>query len=767
MFVVGQCIWLFEQVRLSLNWSNTFTPASQVKVTNLAYEKACSLYNVGAVEATLGNQQWTEAAGGDQVKLKAAMVHFQTAAGAFEYAEQLCKDGKFAGEGDMSLEALAVLHAVMLGQAHECILKKALLDNPKSVIASRVSAQIAEHFDRAHTRIISIDPTGTKTHPWKMLPAIVRIKSMHFRAFSHYQASIVSESKALYGEEVARLQAASEICDNVTKIAKMWKVAMGTFAETLQMIKDRCVKAKTDNDSIFHEKVVAIGLLPEIEPIAAAKVIRPAPAEVVADIFARLVPMKVHLAASEYSELKAQLARQINSEIAEKDTELEHALRKMDLITGGINERNVEIPPDVFQKGTFLRDAQSGLSAMEGMLIENLRRGKISADAIGALAAECKLKQAAGGQQGQAPKALADAVGQVQQSIMQACRLDQEAGKILQAIKPNLALLAGPVDNIRAALPAAGSSSAISPEHAAAAARLEELLGKVKLLRTHRTRAIEEFRRSVEQSDITASLIGSTDAPGRIQAEMAKHNVPVEKIRNNFASQGKLLPAIVEANARCSTIRQAATGRKGKQEAFVSKLLESYASYEELTRKTQMGSAFYIGIDKTMGELKQSLAAASMPPKRPVPTPGGPVQQPMNGVGMVAGGQQYGLKGGAGGPDANGAAGAKQSISPLDSAIANFQGKVAQMGGQDARGASGFDREWQMLEQQDRQRFNAANIRVSQQFRHKNRYNDILPYDRDRIKMQTLDPRAPDNYINASLLKCLLPGSPDFIACQG
>ena len=33
-----------------------------MKVTSLAYEKACSLYNVGAVEASLGNQQWADAA---------------------------------------------------------------------------------------------------------------------------------------------------------------------------------------------------------------------------------------------------------------------------------------------------------------------------------------------------------------------------------------------------------------------------------------------------------------------------------------------------------------------------------------------------------------------------------------------------------------------------------------------------------------------------------------------------------------------------------
>jgi hypothetical protein len=45
-----------------------------------------------------------------------------------------------------------------------------------------------------------------------------------------------------------------------------------------------------------------------------------------------------------------------------------------------------------------------------------------------------------------------------------------------------------------------------------------------------------------------------------IKAEMAKHEESGAKVRANFASQGKLLPAIVAANAKCSSIRQAATG---------------------------------------------------------------------------------------------------------------------------------------------------------------------------------------------------------------
>jgi protein tyrosine phosphatase len=87
----------------------------------------------------------------------------------------------------------------------------------------------------------------------------------------------------------------------------------------------------------------------------------------------------------------------------------------------------------------------------------------------------------------------------------------------------------------------------------------------------------------------------------------------------------------------------------------------------------------------------------------------------------------------------------------------------------DGHGRTGFDQQWQQLEQHDQQYFNPANIRVSQQNKEKNRYKDILPYDLDRVKMHTAGGGGGggDDYINASHLRKLLPGSPDFIAAQG
>ena len=93
-------------------------------------------------QAHLGKQFWDARAQGGEASIKAACIHFQNAAGAFLKAQELCKEGKVAGEGDISLDALSILQQQMLGQAHECILTKALLGGRKSPLGPRIAFQV-------------------------------------------------------------------------------------------------------------------------------------------------------------------------------------------------------------------------------------------------------------------------------------------------------------------------------------------------------------------------------------------------------------------------------------------------------------------------------------------------------------------------------------------------------------------------------------------------------------------------------------------------
>ena len=93
-------------------------------------------------QAHLGKKFWDARAQGDETSIKAACIHFQNAAGAFLKAQELCKEGKVAGDGDISLDALSILQQQMLGQAHECILTKALLGGRKSPLGPRIAFQV-------------------------------------------------------------------------------------------------------------------------------------------------------------------------------------------------------------------------------------------------------------------------------------------------------------------------------------------------------------------------------------------------------------------------------------------------------------------------------------------------------------------------------------------------------------------------------------------------------------------------------------------------
>lgn len=103
-------------------------------------------------------------------------------------------------------------------------------------------------------------------------------------------------------------------------------------------------------------------------------------------------------------------------------------------------------------------------------------------------------------------------------------------------------------------------------------------------------------------------------------------------------------------------------------------------------------------------------------------------------------------------------------IGPVEKAIAALEQRVASLT-QRSGASDGFQAEFDMLHAEDQRVFNPALCRAAVKQSDKNRYGDILPYDKYRVVLGSEN--APDNYINASHIKGLLPGSPEYIASQG
>ncbi|EGD81760.1 hypothetical protein PTSG_11881 [Salpingoeca rosetta] len=102
---------------------------------------------------------------------------------------------------------------------------------------------------------------------------------------------------------------------------------------------------------------------------------------------------------------------------------------------------------------------------------------------------------------------------------------------------------------------------------------------------------------------------------------------------------------------------------------------------------------------------------------------------------------------------------------PLDVAIDRLEETIAQLAREDEGGVTGFAREFLVLDQQDHEMFRRRKTEAGEKRRELNRYSDIIPYDATRVMLGPQD--SSENYINASHMRNLLPGSPHYIAAQG
>jgi protein tyrosine phosphatase len=71
----------------------------------------------------------------------------------------------------------------------------------------------------------------------------------------------------------------------------------------------------------------------------------------------------------------------------------------------------------------------------------------------------------------------------------------------------------------------------------------------------------------------------------------------------------------------------------------------------------------------------------------------------------------------------------------------------------------------QVLANEQTERNADSNFEVGLANRPLNRYDDILPYDEHRVVLRNCD--SGHDYINASYIKNVLPGTPPMIASQG
>ncbi|XP_009470747.1 PREDICTED: tyrosine-protein phosphatase non-receptor type 23 [Nipponia nippon] len=814
-----------QEAAVPIAWTEIFS-GKTVTHEDIKYEQACILYNLGALHSMLGAMDKRVSEEG----MKVSCTHFQCAAGAFTY---LRDHFPHSYSVDMSHQILNLNINLMLGQAQECLLEKSMLDNRKSFLVARISAQVVDYYKEACRALENSETAsllGKIQKDWKKL---VQMKIYYFAAVAHLHMGKQAEEQQKFGERVIYFQSALDKLNEAIKLAKgQPETVQEALRFTMDVIGGKYNSAKKDNDFIYHEAVPALDTLQSVKgaPLVKALPVNPTdPAVTGPDIFAKLVPMAAHEASSLYSEEKAKLLRDVMAKIEAKNEVLDQFMDSMQLDSETVDNLDMysHIPPILMEKcaalsvrpdtvknlvqsmqvlsGVFT-DVEASLKEIQDLLEEDEAQERKLQELLGKVPAP----------QGSPPPP-SPGLAEVSKECSKYMEVHEKASftntelhKAMNLHIGNLRLLSGPLEQVRAALP----SPALTEDDKQVLQNLKRILGKVQEMRDQRMSLEQQLREMIQKDDITTSLVTTdrSEMKKLFEEQLKKYDQIKVYLEQNLAAQENVLKALTDANVKYAAVRKALAEVEHKWNTTVQTLVASYEAYEDLMKKSQEGKDFYTDLEGKAAKLLEKARAACQAaeanrqqilenpagapapgrlPQRPPPslTPGpgeAPFQRQSSSTDDLLSSspesQHGGSKAAVGQPllqptKADAKEGQKpkavqliendpyekpERVLRLLAELERFRGLVERLERPGPGGIAELDAIWKELQDAQERDARQLSIAIARCYSMKNRHQDIMPYDRNRVVLRS----GKDDYINASRVEDLSPYCPTIIATQ-
>ncbi|KAM6208943.1 tyrosine-protein phosphatase non-receptor type 23 isoform 2-T2 [Sarcoramphus papa] len=612
-----------QEAAVPIAWTEIFS-GKTVTHEDIKYEQACILYNLGALHSMLGAMDKRVSEEG----MKVSCTHFQCAAGAFTY---LRDHFPHSYSVDMSHQILNLNINLMLGQAQECLLEKSMLDNRKSFLVARISAQVVDYYKEACRALENSETAsllGKIQKDWKKL---VQMKIYYFAAVAHLHMGKQAEEQQKFGERVIYFQSALDKLNEAIKLAKgQPETVQEALRFTMDVIGGKYNSAKKDNDFIYHEAVPALDTLQSVKgaPLVKALPVNPTdPAVTGPDIFAKLVPMAAHEASSLYSEEKAKLLRDVMAKIEAKNEVLDQFMDSMQLDPETVDNLDMysHIPPVLMEKCAALsvrpdtvKNLVQSMQVLSGVFTDVEASLKEIRDLLEEdEAQERKLQELLGKvppPQGSPPPP-SPGLAEVSKECSKYMEVHEKASftntelhKAMNLHIGNLRLLSGPLEQVRAALP----SPALTEDDKQVLQNLKRILAKVQEMRDQRTSLEQQLREMIQKDDITTSLVTTdrSEMKKLFEEQLKKYDQIKVYLEQNLAAQENVLKALTDANVKYAAVRKALAEVEHKWNTTVQTLVASYEAYEDLMKKSQEGKDFYTDLEGKAAKLLEKARAA-------------------------------------------------------------------------------------------------------------------------------------------------------------
>uniref|UniRef100_A0A8V1ADX0 Tyrosine-protein phosphatase non-receptor type 23 n=1 Tax=Gallus gallus TaxID=9031 RepID=A0A8V1ADX0_CHICK len=774
-----------QEAAVPITWTEIFS-GKTVTHEDIKYEQACILYNLGALHSMLGAMDKRVSEEG----MKVSCTHFQCAAGAFTY---LRDHFPHSYSVDMSHQILNLNINLMLGQAQECLLEKSMLDNRKSFLVARISAQVVDYYKEACRALENSETAsllGKIQKDWKKL---VQMKIYYFAAVAHLHMGKQAEEQQKFGERVIYFQSALDKLNEAIKLAKgQPETVQEALRFTMDVIGGKYNSAKKDNDFIYHEAVPALDTLQSVKgaPLVKALPVNPTdPAVTGPDIFAKLVPMAAHEASSLYSEEKAKLLRDVMAKIEAKNEVLDQFMDSMQLDPETVDNLDMysHIPPILMEKCAALsvrpdtvKNLVQSMQVLSGVFTDVEASLKEIRDLLEEdEAQERKLQELLGKgsvPQGSPPPPSSTGLAEVSKECSKYMEVHEKASftntelhKAMNLHIGNLRLLSGPLEQVRAALP----SPTLSEDDKQVLQNLKRILGKVQEMRDQRMSLEQQLREMIQKDDITTSLVTTdrSEMKKLFEEQLKKYDQIKVYLEQNLAAQENILKALTDANVKYAAVRKALAEVEHKWNTTVQTLVASYEAYEDLMKKSQEGKDFYTDLEGKAAKLLEKARAACQAAEanrqqileNPESQHGGSkaaVGQPL--LQPTKADAKEGQKPKAVQLIENDPYEKPERVLRLRAELERFRALLQRLEQTEPGGTAELDVLWKELQDAQERDARQLSIAIARCYSMKNRHQDIMPYDRNRVVLRS----GKDDYINASRVEDLSPYCPTIIATQ-
>ncbi|NWR25274.1 PTN23 phosphatase, partial [Emberiza fucata] len=578
---------------------------------DIKYEQACVLYNLGALHSMLGAMD--------------KRVSEEVRAPPQPSGPALSPWGTWAGWGHSALRSCP-----LQGQAQECLLEKSMLDNRKSFLVARISAQVVDYYKEACRALENSETAsllGKIQKDWKKL---VQMKIYYFAAVAHLHMGKQAEEQQKFGERVIYFQSALDKLNEAIKLAKVCSCPLG-WGFPLPAGPWAAGGGLGSVPGALQASLIPLGALgqkfplsiPQGQPETALPVNPTDPAVTGPDIFAKLVPMAAHEASSLYSEEKAKLLRDVMAKIEAKNEVLDQFMDSMQLDPETVDNLDMynHIPPVLMEKCAALsvrpdtvRNLVQSMQVLSGVFTDVEASLKEIRDLLEEdEAQERKLQELLG----RAPPAPASPPGlaEVSKECSKYLELHEKASftntelhRAMNLHLGNLRLLGGPLEQVRAALP----TPSLSEEDKQVLQNLKRILAKVQEMRDQRMSLEQQLREMIQKDDITTSLVTTdrSEMKKLFEEQLKKYDQLKVYLEQNLAAQENVLKALTDANVKYAAVRKALAEVEHKWNTTVQTLVASYEAYEDLMKKSQEGKDFYTDLEGKAAKLLERARAA-------------------------------------------------------------------------------------------------------------------------------------------------------------